>query len=668
MKKPNHNFFLYGCLLGVVVVALGMPPTVVGGAPQAQPLALPAAVRIADVGPKLSAQTHSVARLWNEELLAAIRRDTPRPTVHARNLFHVSLAMYDAWAAYDDVAHAVLHHERAPRLGNIERARHEAISYAAYRVLSHRFARSPGQAASQAAFDDLMAQLGYPAMVTTTQGMSAAALGNRVAAAVIAFGLDDGANEAENYADSSGYAALNPPLVVALPGAGEIEDINRWQPLLVPGASQPQRFLTPHWRQVRTFALERSHDDALYLDPGPPPLLGGVGDDWLKADILEVIRASGGLDPDDGVVIDISPGSTGNNALGSNDGSGHPLNPVTGQPYADNPAKRGDWGRVLAEFWADGPQSSTPPGHWNEIANAVSDHPDLVKRIGGIGMPVNDLEWDVKLYLALNGAVHDSAIATWEMKAHYDFSRPLPLIRAMAELGQSSDPTLPSFHPMGLPLEPGVVELISAESSAEGERHAHLAAHQGMLALRAWRGHPQDPTQEHGGVGWILADTWLPYQQFDFVTPPFAGYTSGHSGFSRASAEVLAAFTGSPWFPGGLGEYRASSDADGFDLGFEFGPSEDVLLQWATYADAADEAGISRIHGGIHPSFDDLPGRWIGFHAGHAAITRAMELFGELEASAQADDHARTLSACMPPGQSAMETMLEHRCKGSREP
>ncbi|KAB2860081.1 MAG: hypothetical protein F9K43_23455, partial [Bauldia sp.] len=56
---------------------------------------------------------HSIARQWNEELLAAIRKDLSRPTVHARNLWHTSVAMWDAWAAYDDVARTFLHHERA---------------------------------------------------------------------------------------------------------------------------------------------------------------------------------------------------------------------------------------------------------------------------------------------------------------------------------------------------------------------------------------------------------------------------------------------------------------------------------------------------------------------------------------------------------------------------
>ena len=58
------------------------------------------------------ASAQSVARQWNEQLLHAISIDTARPTVHARNLFHLSTAMYDAWAAYDPTATQYLHHEK----------------------------------------------------------------------------------------------------------------------------------------------------------------------------------------------------------------------------------------------------------------------------------------------------------------------------------------------------------------------------------------------------------------------------------------------------------------------------------------------------------------------------------------------------------------------------
>ena len=45
--------------------------------------------------------TQSIARDWDEQILAAIRIDTPHPPAQARNLFSLSVCMYDAWAAYD---------------------------------------------------------------------------------------------------------------------------------------------------------------------------------------------------------------------------------------------------------------------------------------------------------------------------------------------------------------------------------------------------------------------------------------------------------------------------------------------------------------------------------------------------------------------------------------
>jgi hypothetical protein len=99
---------------------------------------------------------------------------------------------------------------------------------------------------------------------------------------------------------------------------------------------------------------------------------------------------------------------------------------------------------------------------------------------------------------------------------------------------------------------------------------------------------------------------------------------SGHSTFSRAAAEVLTSITGSPYFPGGFGEFVAPA---GDYLVFEDGPSEDVRLQWATYYDAADQAGQSRIWGGIHIWPDDSVGRRTGSQAGLAAYDLATTYF-----------------------------------------
>jgi hypothetical protein len=321
-------------------------------------------------------------------------------------------------------------------------------------------------------------------------------------------------------------------------------------------------------------------------------------------------------------VVDAGPASSGNNTLGTNDGTGYDLNPATGAPYEANPVPHADLGRVLAEFWADGPDSETPPGHWNVIANEVSDVvPEL--RLEARGDAVDRLEWDVKLYFALNGALHDSAIAAWGAKGYYDYSRPISHIRYMGQLGQSSDPSGPSYHPDGLPLVEGLVEVVTAESAYPRERHEHLSTHLGEVVVRAWAGNPEDPETETGGVRWIRATEWVPYQRPTFVTPAFAGYVSGHSTFSRAAAEVLTAATGDPFFPGGLDERAIPAGS----LLHEAGPSEPLTLQWATYYDAADQAGISRLYGGIHVRADDLAGRVMGATCGQEAWELARRYF-----------------------------------------
>jgi hypothetical protein len=52
-----------------------------------------------------------------------------------------------------------------------------------------------------------------------------------------------------------------------------------------------------------------------------------------------------------------------------------------------------------------------------------------------------------------------------------------------------------------------------------------------------------------------------------------------------------------------------------------------MTLRWATYYDAADQAGISRIYGGIHIAADDFTGRRIGSRVGKAAWALAQRYF-----------------------------------------
>jgi len=602
----------------------------------------------------------SVARLWNEVLLDGIRHDFARPPVHARNLFHVSAAMYDAWSAYsngDSTPYLFgstqggdhCHRIAFPVDGDVLAKREEAISYAAYRMIIARFANSPGRMGTRNAANALMLDLGYDTSIETSDYHtgSAAALGNYIANCYLAYGARDGSNEQGNYANIE-YQPFNPPIEPNLPGNPDIIDLDRWQQISLPLAidqsghqvNSVPPFAGAEWGQVAPFALSAAdlgirnrdgHDYWVYQDPGQPPSHAGSSSAAYKWSFSLVAIWSSHLDPTDGEVLDISPRSIGNvqsypatveeydefydRLAGGDPGTGHALNPATGQPYEPQIVPRGDYARVLAEFWADGPDSETPPGHWFVIFNSVSDNPLLVKRYEGAGPILGPLEWDVKGYFTLGGAMHDAAIAAWGVKGWYDYVRPVSAIRAMADRGQSSDPLQPSYDPDGIPLEPGLIELIAAGDPLAGAANENV----GKIKLYAWRGPTliTDPAVDEAGVGWILAENWWPYQRPTLVTPPFAGYVSGHSTFSRAAAEVLTALTGDPYFPGGMSSFEVK--ANDF-LVFEEGPTVDMTLEWATYRDAADQCSLSRIWGGIHPPIDDMPGRLMGARVGPEAF------------------------------------------------
>lgn len=624
--------------------------------------------------------THSVARRWNEVVLEAIRNDFARPTVHARNLFHSSAAMYDAWGAYTTDTSAYLlnrrfgtmdcgldstlfaDHSNINNKAWLQSAREEAISYTTYRLIQHRFQSSPGADTISFIADRLMTELGYDSANSSTDMAtgSAAALGNFIASCYIDFGLQDGSNEAGGYKNLF-YETINPPLSPQFAGNPNIVDLNRWQPLAletfidqagVPITGGALEFLGPEWGNVQPFSLtddelslhERNGDVyKVYHDPGAPPMAQGEQSDAYKWGFNLVAQWSSHLDPADGVMWDISPASVGNisslptsvdgypdfyNTFEGGDSSqGRTLNPSTGQPYQEQWVPRGDYTRVLAEFWADGPDSETPPGHWFTILNSVNDHPKLERKLRGTGAALGTLEWDVKAYFALGGAMHDSAITAWSIKGWYDYIRPVSAIRAMADFGQSTYPDEPSWHPNGIPLSPGYVELVQAGDPLAGYEDQFA----GKIKVRVWQGpeYVVNPNTDTADVGWILAENWWPYQRPSFVTPPFAGYVSGHSTYSRAAAEVLTLLTGDEYFPGGKSGFTIEAN---IFLVFEQGPSVDMTLEWATYRDASDQCSLSRIWGGIHPPADDIPGRIIGESIGQKAYALAEQYFqGEIK-------------------------------------
>ncbi|NNE54927.1 MAG: hypothetical protein HKN32_02825, partial [Flavobacteriales bacterium] len=250
---------------------------------------------------------HSIARQWNEMLLESIRGDFARPTVHARNLFHHSVVMYDIWASFDPEACTYLLGKNVggfdclfngfPEPADVDVARHEAISYASYRLLTHRFQNAPTQSLLQQGYDGHMTDsLGYDITFTSTDYSTgdARALGNYVAQCMIDFGLQDGANEINQYVNQF-YTPVNPPMIVESPGNPDIVDLNRWQPLTldlfidqsgneIPGETPD--FLSPEWGAVHNFSLDDADlttytrdgfDYKVYHDPGAPPTIAMDG-------------------------------------------------------------------------------------------------------------------------------------------------------------------------------------------------------------------------------------------------------------------------------------------------------------------------------------------------------------------------------------------------------
>src|SRR3954470_3793575 len=166
MRRSLGIALACGVIVGSVLLsAIAVPP---------EPVACP---------PQPPRAGMSVARRWDDALLAAIRRATPNPPVHARNLFHLSVAMWDAWAAYDTTASGYIFKEKLLAC-DVNAAREEAISSAAFGVLTSRFANARGAELSLPEFARLRDDLSHTTYTATDEGETAVSVGKRIAAAV----------------------------------------------------------------------------------------------------------------------------------------------------------------------------------------------------------------------------------------------------------------------------------------------------------------------------------------------------------------------------------------------------------------------------------------------------------------------------------------------------
>lgn len=450
---------------------------------------------------------------WNDAALDAVRATRLGPPMVARSLAVVHTAMYDAWAAYDDVALSatVATVSRRPFQERSATNRTKAMSYAAHAALLDQF---PTQ---KAAFDTRLSALGFGPSEAAADPATAEGVGRSVARALLQYCHGDGANQLGNlmpsgvaYADYSNYTPVNPPLVVDQPTAlSDIPAPGRWQPLRyldAGGTPQTPGYLAATWGKVVPFALS----SASQFRPDGPAIPGSPE---FLAQAQSVMQAQVSLTEKQ---------------------------------------------KVIAEYWADGPGSETPPGHWCLFAQYVSmrdGHTD---------------DDDVKMFYALTNALFDASIAAWDAKRAYDSARPISAIRYLMN---------------------------------------------GQTIIGYGSGGPA------AGLQAIRGETWVPFQAPTFPTPPFPEHVSGHSTFSAAASEVLARFTGSDEL--GM-QYIKPAGSLQIEPGL---PTRDVLLEWSTFTDAAAEAGMSRIYGGIHFDRANSAGLSMGREVGALVFSKAEKLW-----------------------------------------
>lgn len=490
----------------------------------------------------------TISVLWDRAVQEAVINTALGPTIGSRAYGMLHTAMFDAWAAYEDIPVSTQLHDglQRPQTENTEANKTEAMSHAAYRVLLDLF---PTQ---KEIFADLMSELGFDPNNLTTDTTTAAGIGNVTATTLLQFRHNDGSNQLGDnsngdgtvYSDITGYTPVNP--------TGDPLDIAKWTPEFIPIDPEPnsdpavQTFLTPQWGDVTPFALSSGGE---FRPSAPQPFLLVDG---------EVDLAAGTITLADDSVVNIS-----------RDIIGTIINPEFIEQVEEVIAFSAgltDEQKLIAEFWEDPGGTSFPPGTWMTFGQFVSARDE------------HTLDEDVRMFFALGNAVFDAGVATWESKVFYDYTRPVRAIRELGELG-----------------------LI-------GEFNADL----GGYAIEAWGG-------EGLGTQTILAKDFLTYQTpGSHPSPPFAEYTSGHSAFSAAGAEVLKLFTGSDEF-GGSVTFEAGESR--FESGIT--PSEAVTLEWETFSEAADEAGLSRLYGGIHFEEGDVNGRDLGVEVGQAVYDKA---------------------------------------------
>jgi uncharacterized protein DUF6851/vanadium-dependent haloperoxidase-like protein len=466
------------------------------------------------------AQSPNVVVQWNDAALQGVRDSKIGPPMVARALFIVHNCVYDAWAAYDRRAVGTVFGRslRRPKSERTLANKNQAISFAAYRAAVDLFPGDKG-----AVFDPLMASLGYDINDNSTDATTPTGIGNVTCEAILAIRHNDGSNQLGTipYADYTGYVPVNPATKVPLGTAYDYSSLNpnHWQPLTYSNGMMTvtPSFVGAQWYKVTPFAMTSADEFLPFIASFGPPL-------YPSKTYVKQAQA----------LVAISAGLT-------------------------------DRRKMIAEYWANGPHTELPPGHWDLFAQFVSARDN------------HTVDDDAKMFFALTAAIFDAGIAAWDAKRVFDSVRPVTAIPFL-------------FH---------------------GQ------------TIKAWGGPFMGTVAMDGG-------DWIPYQPSTFPTPPFPEYISGHSTFSAAGAEILRRWTHSDHFGGDVSFPVGSSV---IEPGIT--PASPITLHWATFTDAADQAGISRRYGGIHFEAGDLVGRATGRLVGAQAWQKALKYFR----GSEDDDH-----------------------------
>ena len=530
---------------------------------------------LAEGGPRLMTvntpdATPSV--VWDQILQSIIVETGGGPTNAARAFSMMHTAIYDAHASFDPFAQRVAIDLQADNLdlsgrSDISGAQvEEAMHIAAHTVLLRLYPEH------QMKFDQVLSErLGqdmHDDGLVFTVAIDAAedVLGPRLV------------EEAQLQEMSGGiYAPVNTTNL----SEGRI-DIARWTPekqgKLSPTPEALQTFLTPELSLAEGFALPETptgQTDTLLTRPdGPEPFfvsdqVDAVLDFQARTVTLSSPTNIDGVFFEAGSTVPVSKGLIG-----------PVINPAfiaQSEAIVQTSAALTEDQKLIAEFWEDGPGTSFPPGAWMTIAQYVS------QRDG------HDAATDAQLFMTMGNAMFDAAIATWDAKVHFDYARPVTVIRDLGYLGLIG--------------EMGIDELT--------KETGHV--------VQAFGGVDPD-TGTSLGTRTILAENFLTYQlPGGELSPPFAEYTSGHSTFSAAGAAVLRAFTGSDNFGAHIAVPPKTS---AFDAAL---PGDVYNFQWDTFTDAAVDGGASRIYGGIHFSDGNLDGLSMGDVIGRNAFEVATD-------------------------------------------